>query len=121
MLLIHYYALATGAVLASAAWLFRPEERTAVTSLAAFLGWALAALTGGRTETYRHAGDELNTSTNTTVAVSKGEQLVAAPVPDEVRYLMTLFALLSVLALLLYIWGVYPPESEATADERMDT
>jgi hypothetical protein len=121
MILAHYYALVTIAAVTTGAWLFKPEERTAVTTLAAFLGWGLAALTGDSTEQRVDAGAELVNHTNGTTAVAQGEQYVAAPVPDEFRLFMTLFALLSALALLLYVWGVYPPESEANADERMDT
>lgn len=121
MLLLHYYALVTVAVGATGAWLFRPQERTAVTTLAGFLSWGLAALVGADTETHADAGAELVNHTNGTTAVAQGEQLVSVPVPAEIRLLQTLFALLSVLALLLYIWGVYPPESSENASERMDS
>lgn len=123
MLLAHYYAVAIAAVLLTAAWLFRPEDRTAITTLGAFLAWGLTALLGGATETYADAGGEIRTTTNTTSyhAVDLGDQLVAAPVPDEIRLFATLWALLSALALLLYVWGVYPPESEAPVDTGGET
>jgi len=113
MLLAHYYALATAAVLLTGAWLFRPQERTAITTLGAFLAWALVALLGGTVETYADAGATLQQAGDDTYhAVATGEQLVAAPVPEEVRLFATLWALLSGLALILYAWGVYPPASE---------
>ena len=117
MLLIHLYAIAVAAGLLTAAWLFRPEARTAVTTTGAFLAWSLVALLGGSTETYADAGSELvQADDDTWHAVASGEQLVAAPVPDEARLFAVLWALLSVLALALYVWGVYPPESEQPVD-----
>lgn len=118
MLLTHYYAVVVLAVLLTGAWLFRPHERTAITTLGAFLAWALAALLGGATETYADAGGELRQAGDSTYhAVGLGEELVAAPVPDELRLFAVLWALLSLLALLLYIWGVYPPADESPADQ----
>ena len=119
MLLTHYYAIALAAVLLTAAWLFRPQARTGITTLGAFLAWALTALLGGSTETYADAGAELvetETGNPDWVAVGVGEELVAAPVPDEIRLFAVLWALLSVLALILYAWGVYPPSDDRPAD-----
>jgi hypothetical protein len=121
MLLAHYYALVGGAVLLTIAWLFRPDARTAITTLGAFLAWALAALLGGDTETYSDAGATVETVNNTTLAVSQGETLTGAPVPDEIRLFATLWALLSALALLLYVWGVYPPTETAADGEVTDS
>jgi hypothetical protein len=117
MLLTHYYAIAVAAVLLTGAWLFRPEARTAITTLGAFLAWGLVALLGGATETHADSGAELVNHTNGTTAVATGDQLVAAPVPDEIRLFAALWALLSGLALILYVWGVYPPESEQPVDK----
>ena len=117
MLLTHLYAIAVAAGLLTAAWLFRPEARTAVTTTGAFLAWSLVALLGGSTETYADAGGELvQASDDTWHTVATGEELVAAPLPDEARLFAVLWALLSVLALALYVWGVYPPESEQPVD-----
>jgi hypothetical protein len=122
MLLTHYYAVAVAAVLLTAAWLFKPEDRTAITTLGAFLAWGLVALLGGDTQTYSDAGAQLQQAEDGSYhAVAIGEQLVAAPVPDEFRFFATLWALLSVLALMLYVAGVYPPDSEQPANKRMDT
>jgi len=112
MLLAHYYALATGAVLLAVATLFYAPERTAITSLGSFLAWGLVALLGGDTETYADAGATVETVNNTTVAVAQGEQLVAAPVPEQIRYFAALWALLSVVILILYVWGTYPPTND---------
>jgi hypothetical protein len=118
MLLTHYYAIAACAGLLTGAWLFRPQERTAITTLGAFLAWGLTALLGGATETYADAGGELRQAADDSYhAVSVGEELVAAPVPDEIRLFATLWALLSALALVLYVWGVYPPASEEPVDQ----
>jgi hypothetical protein len=116
MLLAHYYALVGGAVLLTIAWLFRPDARTAITTLGAFLAWALTALLGGDTETYTDAGATVETVNNTPLAVPQGESLTAAPVPDEIRLFATLWALISALALMLYVWGVYPPTETQPGD-----
>ena len=121
MLLAHYYALVGGAVLLTIGWLFRPDARTALTSLGAFLAWGLTALLGGATETYTDAGATVTTVNNTTLAVPQGETLTTAPVPEEIRLFATLWALLSVLALMLYVWGVYPPADERPADAQGET
>jgi len=116
MLLTYYYGIACAGALLTGAWLFKPQDRTAITTLGAFLAWGLTALLGGSTETYTDAGATVqNTTINnstTTVAVAQGETLTAAPVPDEIRLFFTLWALLSALALLLYVQGVYPPATE---------
>jgi hypothetical protein len=88
-----------------------------VTTLGAFLAWGLTALTGGSVETYATQPATVQTVNNSTVAVPQGETLVAAAVPDEVRLFAALWALLSGLALLLYVWGVYPPGDERPVDE----
>lgn len=117
MLVSHYYAVALAGALLTAAWLFRPEERTAVTTLGAFLAWGLTALLGGDVETYVAGGGQLQQDPNGTYhAVATGGELVAAPVPEEIRLFATLWAVLSGLALVLYVWGVYPPASEEPAD-----
>ncbi|CAI49739.1 uncharacterized protein NP_7020A (plasmid) [Natronomonas pharaonis DSM 2160] len=91
----YYFALAVGATLLTAAWLFRPDERTTITSFGAFVSWSLTALVGGEVE-----------------RVTSDGSVVAAPVPAEVRWLTFLFALLSLLALILYTVGVYPPNTD---------
>jgi len=116
MLLAHYYALVGGAVLLTIAWLFRPDARTAITTLGAFLAWGLTALLGGDTETFADSGATVETVNNTTVAVPQGEALVAAPVPDEIRLFAALWAVLSGLTLLLYTLGVYPPQTTEPDD-----
>jgi hypothetical protein len=112
MLLTHYYAVALAGALLTGAWLFRPRERTVVTSLGAFLSWALVALLGGDVETYADTGATVETVNNTTLAVSQGDALTAAPVPDEIRLFAALWALLSGLTLILYTFGVYPPADD---------
>lgn len=102
MLLTHFYAIASAGALLTAAWLFRPEERTQVTTIGAFFAWGLTALLGGDTE------------------VATGGSLLAAPVPDELRLFAALWALLSGLALLLHVWGVYPPADETPVDTGVD-
>lgn len=119
MLLTHYYAIAIAAVLLTAAWLFKPEVRTAITTLGAFLAWSLTALLGGSTQTFIRPDAEIietQTGNEDYVVVPQAEQLVDAPVPDEIRLFAVLWALLSLLALMLYIWGVYPPADEEPVD-----
>jgi hypothetical protein len=120
MLLTHYYVFVSFAVLLTGAWLFIPERRTAVSTATAFLSWGLVALLGGSTEVYRRAGEEVvvNSSTSTALAVEGPSQLVAAPVPDAIRFFFVLWSLLSLLALVLNVLGVYPPD-ESVADEQL--
>lgn len=118
MLLAHYYALVAGAVLLTAAWLFRANARAKVTTLGAFLAWSLVALLGGETETFDPAVEQIMTAPNgTELAVQQPGELVAAPVPDELRFFAALWALLSVLALLLAVWGAYPPDDDEPTEE----
>jgi hypothetical protein len=114
MLLHHLYATGLIAALLTGAWLFKPRERTILTTLGAFLAWLLVALFGGSAETFADAGETVRTVNNTTLAVSDGAELTAAPIPEEFRWFAALWALLSVVALLLYTAGVYPPESGDT-------
>ena len=116
MLLTHYYAVALAGALLTGAWLYRPRERTTVSTLGAFLAWGLTALLGGDTETFADSGATVETVNNTTVAVPQGEALVAAPVPDEIRLFAALWAVLSGLTLLLYTLGVYPPQTTEPDD-----
>jgi len=110
MLLIHFYGIAVFAGALTAAWLFRPTERTAVTSFGAFVGWGLTALTGGDVERFDPSIEAVETVNNTTLAVAEAGTTVPAPVATEVRYFAALWALLSALALILYVLGIYPPE-----------
>jgi len=121
MLLVHYYAVAGAGAALTAAWLFRPQERTAITTLGAFLAWGLTALLGGDTQRYTDAGASVRYINGSDTVVPQGETLTTAPVPDEIRLFATLWALLSALALLLYVQGVYPPADESPIDETPDT
>ena len=116
MLLPHYYAVAIAAALLTAAWLFKPEARTSVTTLGAFFGWSLTALFGDDTETYADAGANVSTVNGSEYVVPQGDALVAAPVPDEIRLFATFWAVISGAALMLYLWGVYPPADERPID-----
>ena len=115
MLITHYYALALFAGALTAAWLYRPRERTQVTAFGAFLAWSLVAWLGGDVETFDgHVGEVVETDDGEKIAVQTTGELVATPVPDELRLFALLWALLSALALILYVWGVYPPENEGS-------
>jgi hypothetical protein len=92
MLLTHLYAVAGAGALLTAAWLFKPDERTQVTTLGAFFAWSLVGLLGANAE------------------VATAGELITAPLPPEFRYFAALWALLSALALILHVWGVYPPQ-----------
>ena len=116
MLLIHYYAVALFAGALTAAWLFKPTERTAVTTFGAFVAWGLTALTGNDVERFDHSVETVETVNNTTLAVAQAGTTVPAPVPAEMRYFATLWALLSGLALILFVLGVYPPEDGMGSD-----
>jgi len=114
MLATHYYILVALAGALTAAWLFRPRERTQVTAFGALLSWGLAAVLGGAVEIYDATNETVvgNVSDGTAVAVETTGQFVAAPIPTPVRWLFGLLALLSALAALLYVLGVYPPTTD---------
>jgi hypothetical protein len=119
VLLAHYVAITAGAVVLTGAWLFKPEDRTAITTLGAFLAWGLTALLGGSVTTYADQGAVLRTPTNdTALAVAQGDALVGAAVPDGVRLFAALWAVLSALALVLYVQGVYPPTEDFENDRK---
>jgi len=110
MLLTHFYALALAGALLTGAWLFLPRQRIQVTTFSALLSWFLLALLGGQTETLA-TNETVQTVSNTTLAVASPER-VAAPVPPEFRYFAAFLGLLSGLALILAVWGVYPPQED---------
>lgn len=115
MLVTHYYALVAIAGALTAAFLFKPRERTQITAFGGFIAWSLAALLGDQVEVFDSSIEQIETAPNgTELAVQTTGELVAAPVPDEVRYFAAMWALISALALILYIWGVYPPETDQT-------
>ena len=118
MLLIHYYALAGAGALLTAAWLFRPHERTQVTTLTAFFSWTLVALLGDDVEIYDATNETIQTAPNgTELAVQTTGELVATPLPTEVRFFAALWAILSALALVLHVvWGAYPPGGSTRED-----
>jgi len=112
MLLTHLYALAGAGALLTAAWLFKPHQRTQVTTLTAFFSWSLVALLGGDAEIYDATNETIQTAPNgTELAVQTTGEFVAAPLPAEARFFATFWALLSVVALILHVvWGAYPPD-----------
>ena len=113
MLLTHLYAIAGAGALLTAAWLFKPDERTQVTTLTAFFAWSLVGLLGGDAEIYDATNETIQTAPNgTELAVQTTGEFVAAPLPAEFRYFAGLWALLSILALILHVWGVYPPRDD---------
>src|SRR6056297_2060534 len=120
MLLSHLYALAGAGALLTAAWLFRPRERTQITTLTAFFAWSLVALLGGDAEVFDASVETIQTAPNgTEVAVQTTGELVAAPLPAEMRYFAALWALLSAAALILYVgWGAYPPTDTTDNSDR---
>jgi hypothetical protein len=95
----YYLGAAVVALLATAAFLYRPTERVPVTATVAFLLWGWLALQGG----------------DVTVIDDTGATQ-AVPVPDELRIIMAILAVLSLVAVALYGIGAYPPELEG-ADE----
>lgn len=100
MLQLHWFTLLALASALTAAWLFYPE-RIGTSSLLASGLWFYAAYTGGDLTMITESGTE--------VAVS-------AP---ELQYVALAFAILSLLARVLYWFGEYPPNvQEATGDAR---
>lgn len=90
MLELHWFALTAFAFFMSVAWLFI-ERRITTTSALAGATWALAAVSGGDLTRITQDGTE--------VAVEVG----------VLQYICTLMALLSLLVLILYRFGEYPP------------
>jgi len=109
MLLTHLYAVAGAGALLTAGWLFKADARTQVTTLGAFFAWSLVAVLGGDAEIYDATNETVVNASGTQLAVETTGEFVAAPLPAEFRYFAGLWALLSGLALILHIWGVYPP------------
>lgn len=92
MLEAHWLGLGVLAVLFTISFLFI-EIRITVTSFMAFVTWSLMALAGGDVERIIDDGTT-----------------VQAAATAEIRYLLLAFALLSMLAFILYQIGQYPPE-----------
>jgi len=116
MLATHYYAVLLLAGALTGAWMFKANQRTQVTTLLAFVSWGVAAVVGGSVEVFDASNETVvgNVSNGTAVAVETSGQFVAAPVPDPVRWLFGLLALLSALAAILHTIGVYPPVTDDT-------
>jgi len=93
MLETHWILLVGFAFLMSVAWLFI-ERRITTTSALAGVTWALAALTGGNLTRITQDGSE--------VAVSV----------DELQYICTIMAVLSLMVLILYRFDAYPPNAD---------
>lgn len=91
MLLTYWLTVVAIAGVCTLAYFYQPRERVIPTALGSAIGWAIAAIFGGDVE------------------VASNGSLVAAPVPDPIRFFLTFWALLGILALLLYVAGVYPP------------
>ena len=85
-----YLALFAFAAACTFAWLYL-ERRVLISGMTAAAGWLTLALVGADVET-----------------VSSGE-VVTAAVPDPLRWLFAVLGVLSVLAVILYTAGAYPP------------
>ena len=96
------YVLAAGfvALVFTLAWLY-VHERVTVSGTVAFLLWGYLALQGG----------------DATVVDDTGAQQ-AVPVPDELRLILAALSVLSLLAVVLWTLGVYPPETEGESADK---
>jgi hypothetical protein len=88
------------ATLATAAYLYLSDSRVPVSSGTAFLTWGYVSLNGGSAE-----------------KVLRDGTVVDVPMPEELRLLAALLALVSFFALAFSLIGVYPPEREGEGDE----
>jgi len=81
-------------------WAFKPETRVPLSTSLASTAWALASLSGG--------------------SLVKRTQCceTAVAVAFEIRLVLAAMAILSLLALLLYLAGSYPPEQAQVPDAR---
>lgn len=92
----HWWAVVVFAMVMTVAWLF-VEDRVTTTALLAGAAWSFAALTGGNLT--RHA-------------VSNGDHMTYTVSVGYIQYIAVFLALLSFLVLLLYRFGLYPPEDD---------
>ena len=93
-----WLALGVFALVMTLAWLFVDTRRVTVTTGLAFGAWATMALTGG----------------DVTRVLEDGTRL-ATDIP-ELQYISAALALLSALALILHVFGHYPPETAFNHD-----
>lgn len=91
----YYLGTCVVAIAATAAYLYVPGERVTVSGTVATLLWAFLGLNGS----------------DVTILDDTGSQ-TAAPVPEELRWIMIALSVLSLLAVVLWSIGVYPPERE---------
>jgi len=87
---LHWLALGGFSMLMTLAWLF-VERRITTTTLLAGAGWAYMALTADSLVRYTETGSEISLSAG------------------SLAYFCTGLALLSFLALVLFMFGEYPP------------
>jgi hypothetical protein len=95
-----YLGAAVVALACTAAYLFIPRRRVPVTGTVAFLLWGFCALQGYEVYKYDNTGAS-----------------VRVPFPDPLRWIMFALAILSLLAVVLWALGVYPPELEGEGTE----
>ncbi len=100
MLQTYWLALAVFASWTLYCWSVQTERITLMTALSAF-SWAILALKGGSVQQ----------------RVSGTGELVAAPIPRELRYFCLVIGVLSLFAFILYRWGQYPPEGTNGQDQ----
>lgn len=97
MLQTYWLALALFATLMTLLYsVFAPRERVYLTSGIAAFAWAICAITAPAVTALNDAGDP-----------------VAAAVPFELQLFTAGLAAYSLLVLVLFFWGLYPPEGPA--------
>jgi len=90
----HWLAVGVFSMITTLGWLYRPTERLTVTALLSTFGWAWMALTADSLVRYTQTGE--------VVPLSAG----------SLAYVAAFLAVLSMLALILYRFGHYPPTED---------
>jgi len=98
---VYWAGAALLATAATALWVVRPGDRTVLAAGSSAALWAWCALVGDQVERVFRDG-------------SGGVVRAAAPVPETLRFLLAGVGVLSLLALVLYIAGAYPPQTDET-------
>jgi len=95
---LHWLAVGVFSLVMTMGWLYRPTERMTVAALLSTAGWSWMALTAQTLVRYTETGEPID---------------VAA---GSLAYFPAFLALLSILALVLYRFGHYPPREDDPAE-----
>jgi len=95
---LHWLAVGVFATILTLGWIYRPDERLTTTAMLSTGAWAWMALTAQSLTRYTETGE--------TIDVAAG----------SLAYFPAFLAVLSMLALILYRFGHYPPREDDPAE-----